>query len=286
MLQNARDNYRRGKHTRRFRSQLITVNIVLVLVVVIVAMIVQISSIGKKSDKQKDNTEAQVSVSVAPEETEAPPEETAEPRIRTDLDATKPMVALTFDDGPYDVVTNRLVKMLDKYNGRATFFAVGNRVDMYADTLKNAYDHGNQIGTHTYSHCDLSKLKKSGIEKEMNKSSRKIKKITGTEPSMLRPPYGNINDKMRKTVKMPMIYWSVDTEDWKSRNKKKIIKECRNIEDGDIVLMHDLYTTTADAVAKLAPILTKKGFQLVTLEELYYYKGIELGDGKVYVSAK
>ena len=83
-----------------------------------------------------------------------------------------------------------------------------------------------------------------------------------------------------------MIYWSVDTEDWASRNSKKILKKCKSISDGDIVLMHDLYPSTAEAVEKLVPKLRKKGFQLVTVEELFYYKGIDAEGGKVYFSGK
>ena len=83
-----------------------------------------------------------------------------------------------------------------------------------------------------------------------------------------------------------MIYWSVDTEDWASRNKAKILKRCKSIKDGDIVLMHDLYPSTAAAVEKLVPKLRKKGFQLVTVEELFYYKGIDAKGGKVYFSGR
>jgi peptidoglycan/xylan/chitin deacetylase (PgdA/CDA1 family) len=103
---------------------------------------------------------------------------------------------------------------------------------------------------------------------------------------MLRPPYGTVNQKMRSTIDLPMIYWNVDTQDWSSRNKKKILQRCKQISDGDIVLMHDLYTTTADAVEVLVPRLKKKGFQLVTVEELFYYKGIQAKGGKVYYSGK
>lgn len=83
-----------------------------------------------------------------------------------------------------------------------------------------------------------------------------------------------------------MYYWSVDSEDWKSRNTKKIIKQCKSIRDGDIVLMHDLYPTTAAAVEKLIPSLVKKGIQLVTLDELCYYKKLNVKPGKVYYSGR
>ena len=83
-----------------------------------------------------------------------------------------------------------------------------------------------------------------------------------------------------------MICWNVDSEDWKSRNAKKVVKKCEHIKNGDIVLMHELYYSTAKAVKKLIPKLKKKGFQFVTVDELFYYKGIDLKKGSVYYSAK
>lgn len=95
-----------------------------------------------------------------------------------------------------------------------------------------------------------------------------------------------MNDRVKKAVKIPMVCWNVDSEDWKSRNTKKVLGRCRTIEDGDIVLMHDLYPTTAKAVTALVPQLHKKGFQMVTVDELFYYKGIKAEGGTVYYSGK
>ena len=95
-----------------------------------------------------------------------------------------------------------------------------------------------------------------------------------------------VNDTVRETVKVPMYNWSIDTEDWKSRNVKSILTRCKSISDGDIVLMHDLYPTTADAVEKLVPRLKRQGYQLVTIDELMYYKGINAEAGKLYFSGK
>lgn len=196
------------------------------------------------------------------------------------------MVALTFDDGPYTPVTSKILKVLKKYDARATFFVVGNRVPQYKDMVKQAYEQGNEIATHTYNHANLTKLSKKGIKSELDKSKEAIKDVIGCGFSALRPPGGNINDKMRSVIKVPMIYWNVDTEDWKSRNSKSVLNECKVIQDGDIVLMHDLYTSTADAVKKLVPRLVKEGYQLVTVDELFHYKGINAEGGKVYMSGR
>ncbi len=206
--------------------------------------------------------------------------------LRDGLDPDKPMVALTFDDGPYTPVTSKILKVLKKYDARATFFVVGNRVPQYEDMVKQAYEQGNEIATHTYNHANLTKLDKKGIKSELNKSKKVIKDVIGCSYSTLRPPGGSINDTMRNVIKVPMIYWSVDTEDWKSRNAQSVLKECKVIQDGDIVLMHDLYPSTADAVKKLVPRLVKEGYQLVTIDELFHYKGIDAKGGKVYMSGR
>lgn len=206
--------------------------------------------------------------------------------LRDGLDTSKPMVALTFDDGPYTPVTSEILKVLKKYDARATFFVVGSRVPTYEDMVKQAYEQGNEIATHTYNHTNLTQLTTKQIKEELSKSRDVIKDVIGCGFSNLRPPGGSINDNMRKNIKVPMIYWSVDTEDWKSRNAKSVLQECKVIQDGDIVLMHDLYPSTAEAVKKLVPRLVKQGYQLVTIDELFHYKGIEAEAGKVYMSGR
>ena len=278
------------------RSIWIMISAAVVLGIVIIAMAVQLVRLNRQGERNKSQIKTEASVDQKKKNTKEAekPAGTKEPEeekirvehIRKDLDPEKPMVALTFDDGPYDRVTNRIVKVLAKHDSRATFFVVGNRVERYADTMKNAYNKGNQIATHTFDHGDLSKMKKKQIRRELKRAFRVMKKINGENPTMLRPPYGNVNDKMRQTIRIPMIYWNVDTEDWASRNKDKILSRCKSIKDGDLVLMHDLYPSTAAAVEKLVPKLRKKGFQLVTVEELFYYKGIDAKGGKVYFNGR
>ncbi len=206
--------------------------------------------------------------------------------LRDGLDSDRPMVALTFDDGPYAPVTGAILKVLKKYDGRATFFVVGSRVARYDDVVRRAYAQGCQIATHTYSHVNLTKLSKKKIRAELKMSSDVINDAIGCSFSALRPPGGSVNGRMRDVVKVPMINWNVDTQDWRSRNAAKILKNCRYIKDGDIVLMHDLYPTTAAAVKKLVPRLAKRGWQLVTVDELLRYRGIKAKAGEVYYSAK
>lgn len=233
---------------------------------------------------KKASSDAVITASPTVEPTEAP---TATPKptpvaIRTDLDPEKPMIALTFDDGPYDVVDERILKILKKHNGRATFFFLGSRISEFKKTVKQVYNQGSLVASHTYSHANLTALSKKEIQKEISKTNKAVKKLTGVKTRFLRPPYGSTNTFVRKHIKVPLICWNVDSEDWKNRNKDTIFKRCKNVQDGDIILMHDIYEETADAMEKLVPYLAKRGYQFVTVEELLYYKGVELEGGKLY----
>lgn len=279
-------------HKRKRRKQLLIIlgNIALALVIVMVVLSVK-AKIMPQSDNHKNNKKQvaeKVKATATPEPT---PAATKEPEgkekwIRKDLDPSRPMIAFTFDDGPYTKVDKRILKVMKENNGRCTFFVVGSRVARYADDLKQIYADGHQIGSHTFSHQDLSKLKGNQIKEELDKTNRVVKSVIGCETTSLRPPYGNVNDAMRKNVKVPMYYWCVDSEDWKSRNKIKIWERCRKSKDGDIILMHDLYDSTAAAIEQIVPYWSKAGVQLVTLDELFYYKKLNAEPGKVYYSGR
>lgn len=294
---------RRRRERELRKTRMILINAAIALVVILVVFIVAIiklngkgnSNIKNYSDKnvsekkdEKGSSEKKTSEKKKPAATPtaAVAEDATKKWIRTDLDKDKPMIALSFDDGPYTPVTGKILKVLKKYDSRATFFVVGNRISTYSEILKESYDMGNQIASHTFDHEDLSKMNKKQLSAEMSKTNKALRAVIGCNATLIRPPYGNISDLMRKTMKIPMIYWSIDTDDWKWRNAEKVLAECKNVQDGDIILMHDLYSTTADAVKKLVPRLKKKGYQLVTIDEMFYYKGIKAQAGKVYASGR
>ena len=291
-----RERSKRERRQSLHGRGLIITNAAIALGIIIVVLAVKAVMLDAPTPKEGSQENGSQSRIAAAETTTAPTQEptqapTPEPKgkdrwIRKNLDASKPMVALTFDDGPYTKVTERILKALQKSNGRATFFVVGSRVDMYKDTLSLTYQQGNQIGSHTYDHKDLSTMTAKKIKSEINRANKQVSAVIGVKTTALRPPYGNVSDVMRKTITTPMFYWSVDSEDWKSRNADNVVKRCKKVQDGDIILMHDLYPSTAEAVERLAPYLTKKGFQLVTIDELFYYKKIETKAGKVYYSAR
>lgn len=199
------------------------------------------------------------------------------------IDATKPVVALTFDDGPYTPVTRSILNTLENNKGRATFFVVGNRVSEYSEVLKEAFEQGCQIGNHTYGHVTLTTANNSVIDYQINATNNAVKEVTGKAPVIVRAPGGAVNNRVLNRVDYPFVGWNVDTLDWKSLDSQKIFAEIkRSTDDGDIVLMHDLYRSTATAVESAVPWLTDNGYQLVTVSELMQIKNVDFKPGKVY----
>lgn len=204
------------------------------------------------------------------------------------VDPTKPMIALTFDDGP-GKDTMRLLEAFEKYGVRATFFTCGtslSRKDIPVSEILSKMDIlGCDIGNHTMHHKALDKLKPKEIKAEVSGVNSIIKNYTGHSAVALRPPYGAgiRNEKVKKNSKMPMVCWSVDTEDWKTKSKKKTYKALlKQPKDGDIVLMHDIHSWTVDAVIEAIPKLLKKGYQLVTVSEMAQARGQKLEKGEYY----
>lgn len=196
-------------------------------------------------------------------------------------------VALTFDDGPSTVNTPKILDLLEQYQAHATFFVVGQRVSAGADVLSREISLGCEIGSHTWSHADLSKMKISGVNKENKKTIQLVKKLTGYEIKTVRPPWGAISNTMRKKMKLPMILWNMDTLDWKSKDADKVFKQIKkNVSDGDIILVHDIHPSTAEAMKKVIPWLQENGYDLLTVSELMQRKGIKLKNGIAYGSAK
>ena len=204
-------------------------------------------------------------------------------------------IAFTFDDGPHPEVTTRILDVLEKTNNHATFFVLGTRAGSYADIIKRAYKLGCEIGNHSYSHAKLRNLSTADKRSEINRTNKLIKDITGEMPTLFRVPYGDFKG-IEKEIGMPLIQWSIDTKDWKYRDctgsqrekaKQNIISSVlNNVSGGEIVLMHDLYDLTAEVFEELVPELTKQGFMLVTVSELYEIYGIDLEPGVVYRTPK
>ncbi|MDO5131927.1 MAG: polysaccharide deacetylase family protein [Eubacteriales bacterium] len=184
----------------------------------------------------------------------------------------KPAIALTFDDGPAPGSTDRILDALEQAGARATFFVVGNRVADHAERLRRMKRDGHQIGCHTWNHEYISEISRSELKASLQKTNDAVLKACGTLPEIMRPPGEKHSEDSLKTVGetgMPAVLWSVDPRDWERRNTQFIIDYVlRHVQGGDIVLLHDLYHTTAAAAEYLIPELIRRGFSLLTIKEL------------------
>ena len=184
------------------------------------------------------------------------------------IDPNKKMIAITFDDGP-GRYTKDILKTLTKYDANATFFVLGNKVEVYDETAREIVKQGSEIGNHSYNHKWLIKLKSDDFMDQVNQTQSIVKRITGITPKVLRPTYGSVNDTIRKNTNLDIVLWNVDTLDWKIKDPKQIANRViGKVEDGDIVLMHDTHKRTVEALKIILPELKKEGFQFVTVSEL------------------
>lgn len=192
-------------------------------------------------------------------------------------------VALTFDDGPSTENTPKVLEILKQYNAHATFFIVGNRAAAGAEILKQEVAQGCEIGNHSWNHTNLAKLSMKKVNQQYDKTADLVKKLVGYDIKLLRPPYGAISQKMRDKLKHPMVLWNVDTRDWKNKKTKAILKQVKkNVKDGDIILMHDIHPTTAEALKAVLPWLIENDYDILTVSELAARKGAPLHNGKAY----
>lgn len=273
-------NQRKGKK----QNVILAVSVSAAVVMILLLSIVKIYSTVKnnRSGEEPNAQQVQATASPAPESVETAAQPTPAPVVRDKA------VALTFDDGPSRANDGKIVETLQKYGAHATFFVLGDRARVDGDILQMYLAAGCEIGSHSWNHPQLSKMKWDRIERQLSKTNKTVSKLTGGyQIQLLRPPYGSISKTMRKKLDMPMILWSLDTLDWKTRNTKKIFREVRKeVKDGDIILMHDIYSTTADAVEKVVPWLQNKGYDILTVSELMERKGKNIEGGSAYLNGR
>lgn len=217
--------------------------------------------------------------------------------VGADIPDADVYIALTFDDGPTGAIdgypnglTAYLLDGLKERGAHATFFMVGNRVNMFSSTLPRLVSEGHELGNHTMTHPmqHLTGLSQDGIRQEITSATSVIQEKAGQPPTVLRPVGGGVNGDVKAVAKelgLPIINWNVDTQDWKNRNKQSVHDAIVNAADGSVVLMHDLYTTSVEGVLSAIDDLQKqtdKTYAFVTVSELAAVKGITLEPGVVY----
>ncbi len=283
-----RREYRKRQWKRRqLQSEKLTMllkgSIAVAVVLVLVLTGVKIVSTVQNHKQQKQAEEALLQKQKAAAESPVVEEPTPTP---TPVPKEK-AVALTFDDGPSRDNDGTILETLQANGAHATFFVLGNRARVDGDIMQMILDAGCEIASHSWDHPQLSKIKWKKAKSQIDRTDRIVSKLlNGYQISLLRPPYGSISKTMRKKVEKPMILWSLDTEDWKSRNAKKVFNRVKKeVKDGDIILMHDIHPETAEAVKKIVPWLSEQGYDMLTVTELMARKGKTMEGGKAYLDA-
>lgn len=180
-----------------------------------------------------------------------------------------PCLALTFDDGPNPMTTPRILDVLDRQHVRATFFVIGSRAVGQEQLLRRMFYGGNEIGNHSWSHPDLTKLTAEQVTDQIQRTQAEIISAGLPAPTLLRPPYGTVDGKLQSTSPLALALWNIDPLDWKYQNatevKNSIVSEAK---PGGVVDLHDIYGTTADAIEP-AIIELKTKYKLVTFSEMF-----------------
>lgn len=273
-----------------------TSKVILALTALVLAAAMLLSACGVKDDSK--TTTAGTSSAGEPAITEEPATEeptTAKPKYSP----SDKLIALTFDDGPRSSTTNRVLDLLERSGGVATFFLVGYNIPDNAEVIKRAAAMGCSIGNHTKDHKILTKCSADTIKAQVNGVNSLLRDM-GIEPTLFRAPGGAFKG-IKDQIGMPLIQWSIDTEDWKfkdashkGRSAEERTADLNRIADmvfsqakgGSIVLMHDIYDFTADLCEIVIPGLVERGFKLVTVDQLFEAYGEKLENGVVYYSAK
>lgn len=203
-------------------------------------------------------------------------------RILPQIDPEKPMVAITYDDGPHPTITEQVLDALEENNAVATFFMLGENIEGREEFIKRSKNLGNELCSHSYDHPQLTKLTAKKIQKQMEDTDKLIEAAIGEKAPLMRPPFGDYDQKVRDNVGKPMILWTVDTLDWKHKDPEKTYEACMEAQDGDIILMHDIQACSGEAASKIYKGLQEKGFQLVTVSEMYESRGQKFKDGGSY----
>lgn len=180
-------------------------------------------------------------------------------------------IALTFDDGPHPVYTEKLLDGLKERNVKATFFVVGQNAEKCPEIIKRMSEEGHLIGNHTYSHIQLGSSNRQKFRDELVKTNEIISGITGKEVQYVRPPYGTWDKKLEGELNMIPVLWNIDPNDWRTSDTERVVKNItKKAKENGIILLHDYYKSSVDAALAVIDILQKEGYQFVTVEEILF----------------
>ena len=212
----------------------------------------------------------------------------------SEIDQSKKLIAFTFDDAPKGSLEN-LLAIFAAFNDQnsdckatATLFCNGIFIDQSTmPSLHTAWAMQFELGNHTQSHTDLTKLSKKALQEEITKTDTLLHQVDGKKFHLLRAPYGKLNKQVKALASVPIIDWTIDTLDWKGTPSEAIYNEVMtNKADGSIVLFHDGYPNTMSALKRLLPDLKKEGYQVVSVSKMAKAHACPLRNGSVYIRAR
>jgi peptidoglycan/xylan/chitin deacetylase (PgdA/CDA1 family) len=196
-----------------------------------------------------------------------------EPAYYNMVNTSRPILALTFDDGPHPQLTPRLLDILRQQGVRATFYVIGRNVETYPEIARRIVAEGHEIANHTWNHPALTKVSAAKLKQEIESTTKVIERVTGRRPTNMRPPYGAINDRVRQSLlqdhKLDVIMWSVDPLDWKRPGASVVTQRMvQGAKPGAILLAHDIHPGTIEAMPQTIAQLKAKGYGFATVSQL------------------
>src|SRR5690625_4538837 len=181
-------------------------------------------------------------------------------------------IAFTFDDGPHPEVTPDVLNVLKDFNAKATFFMIGHEINKYPEIVRQVAEEGHELANHSHNHPNLTEMSPQAIQEQIIGPKEMISQITGIEPTLFRPPYGAVDEKVMSVIGNlgnSAILWSVDSRDWEVKHVNTIYQNVmRDAKGGSIVLMHDLYPTTTETLKRLLTSLSDQGYEFITVSDL------------------
>lgn len=177
-------------------------------------------------------------------------------------DCSSGYVALTFDDGPNPGNTATLLNALKQNGLRATFFSLGQNAQNYPSLVRDQVSAGMWVGNHSWSHPHMTQLSSAQMSSEITRTQQAIQSATGSAPKLFRPPYGETNATLKSVEAqngLTEVLWTVDSQDWNGASTAQIVAAAGRMQNGDVILMHDQYQTTVQAIPQIAQNLKSRG---------------------------
>ena len=252
------------------KSKKVMASLLVCLAVFIVFHILRMFFIPMQNEKSNQETKHDLTLEVnESEDTQTEKsQEVMGQLLNKEMQTEPPRIAITFDDGP-SACTPPLLDGLKERNVKATFFLVGENVEVYPEIVKRIHEEGHLIGNHTYHHVEITKLSDEEAMYEINKTDEVIAGITGERVQYIRPPFGIWQRELEQNLDVLPVMWTIDPLDWTTENVDEVVnKVVSQAKENDIILLHDCYKSSVEAALRIIDLLKAEGFEFVTVDQL------------------